>query len=236
MPQPKITLYQKDVSLIDKKFTRILVTEDVPSSLRFVEDGAGMTTYRPGAGKFSEITARTFRTLIRNIIQAAKRHQVEQLVISLELSQFPNLQSLGEGWFASTIVENLLLASYDFTKYKSKQGTKKSIQEIILTGLNSSEAVVGYKRGLIVGEYTNKARDIANTHGDDLTPKALATEAKKLASGTKVLVKVLGLAEIKKQKLGLLEAVGKGSHNEPQFIIMEYTPRMKYSTLPFFYP
>lgn len=222
MSQPKITLYNKDVSRIEKKFTRILVTEDASSTHRFIEDVRGTTTYRMGAGKFSEITPRKFRTLIRTIIQAGKGHQVENLVISLEFKSFPKLQLLGENWFASTIVENILLASYDFTKYKSKPDTKKSIKDILLTELNTKDAMDGFKRGLVVGEYVNIARDIANTHGDDLTPKIFAAEAKKMVTGTKVAVKILGLSEIKKQKLGLLEAVGKGSHNEPQFIVMEY--------------
>ena len=82
-------------------------------------------------------------------------------------------------------------------------------------------------RGTIVAQYVNQARDIANTHGDDLTPKALAAAAKKLATGSKVTVKVLGLKDIQKLKMNLVEAVGKGSHNEPQFIVMEYWGRGK---------
>jgi leucyl aminopeptidase len=160
--------------------------------------------------------------MLRSLVQAAKGHQIEYVALSLERAQFPKLYEYDESWFASTIAENLALAAYDYTVYKSNPDSKKPLKEIIICGPHTAAAQAGFKRGLIVAQYTNTARDIANTHGDDLTPKALAGAAKKIATGSGVTVKVLGLSEIKKQKLNLVEAVGKGSHNEPQFIVMEY--------------
>lgn len=218
----KITLSAKDVASLDTKYTRIVLTEDSTNTHRFVETATGNTEYRQGAGKWGEVTPRTFRTLLRSLVQSLKSHKVEFASIALNRADFPKLQQYDEAWFASTIAENLALAAYDYTVYKSKPDTKQSLKEIVLINQNSVASKTGFMRGTIVADYTNSARDIANTHGDDLTPKALATAAKKLASGTKVTVKVLGLSEIKKQKMNLVEAVGKGSHNEPQFIVMEY--------------
>ena len=208
----KITLSQKPEVTLDKKYTRIVITSDSASTHRFVETTTGFTEYRQGAGQAGEVTPRTFRTLLRTIVQSLKSHKVQYASISLNRSDFPKLHEYDDAWFASTIVENLALAAYDYTVYKSKPDTKHTLKEIVVLGQTSTEAKAGFIRGTIVGEYTNTARDIANTHGDDLTPKALATLAKKLSVGTKVTVKVLGLTEIKKQKLNLLEAVGKGSH------------------------
>lgn len=218
----KITLSAKSVSQLDKKYTRVVITTDPLSTHRFVETSDCYTEYRQGAGKWEEVTPRTFRTLLRSVVQSLKAHKVEYASVSLHRDSFPKLHVYDESWFASTIAENLALAAYDYTVYKSKPESKQSLKEIILTEQNSVAAKTGFMRGTIVAQYVNTARDIANTHGDDLTPKALAAQAKKLAVGTKVSVKVLGLAEIKKQKLNLVEAVGKGSHNEPQFIVMEF--------------
>ena len=223
----KITLSQKTKATLDKKYTRIVIISDSVSTHRFVETVDGTTEYRQGAGKFAEVTPRTFRTLIRTVVQSLKSHKVEHASIALERENFPKLHQYDEAWFVSTIAENLALAAYDYTVYKSKPETKHALKEIIVLGQTSAAAKAGFARGTIVGECTNTARDIANTHGDDLTPKALAAAAKKLATGTKVTVKVLGLPEIKKQKLNLVEAVGKGSHNEPQFIVMEYWGKRK---------
>lgn len=222
MSSLKISLATKDNASIPLKFTRLVITEEPAASHRFVEDANGVTTYRQGAGKWADITPRTFRTLVRNLVKAAQSHQVEHAVISLDYTDFPKLATLGENWFTSTMVENILLASYEFLAYKSKPETKKALKEILVTNQNSKEAVTGFNRGLVVGHYVNQARDIANTHGDDLTPKVLAATAKKLAAGTPVTVKILGRKEILKAKMNLLHAVRKGSHNEEQFIVMEY--------------
>ncbi|MES2749418.1 MAG: leucyl aminopeptidase [Patescibacteria group bacterium] len=218
----KITLSQKAETTLDKKYTRIVLTADPVSTHRFVETTTGITEYRQGAGKWEEVTPRTFRTLMRSLVQSLKAHKVEYASLAISREHFPKLHVYDEGWFTSTITENLTLAAYDYTVYKSKPDTKHALKEIVIINQISAQAKAGFTRGTIVGEYTNTARDIANTHGDDLTPKALALMAKKLAKGTNVSVKVLGLANIKKQKLNLVEAVGKGSHNEPQFIVMEY--------------
>ncbi len=218
----KITLFAKPEATLDKKYTRVVITSDPASTHRFVETANGLTHYRLGAGKWEEVTPRTFRTLIRCVVQSLKSHKVEYASIALNRENFLQLHQYDEAWFASTIAENLALAAYDYTVYKSKPDTKHTLKEIVILDQTSATAKVGFARGTVVGQYTNIARDIANTNGDDLTPKALAAMAKKLATGTKVTVKILGLAEIKKQKLNLVEAVGKGSHNEPQFIVMEY--------------
>lgn len=218
----KISLSAKAAADLDEKYTTIVLTEDSASTHRFVETVSGRTQYRQGAGKYSDINPRTFRTLLRSVVQSLKSHKVEYASLSISRDSFPKLHQYSEAWFISTIVENLALAAYDYTVYKSKPDTKLSLKEIIITEQTSVVSKTGFKRGTIVAEYVNHARDIANTHGDDLTPKVLALQAKKLAAGSSVTVKVLGLSDIKKQKLNLVEAVGKGSHNEPQFIVMEY--------------
>ncbi len=222
MSHPKITVTKKSLAESPKKFSKLILTEDSPQYHRFVETSDGNTEYRMGVGKFGDITARTLRTLIRGIVLAAKNHQVEFLAIELHNTQFPGLSRHSTTWFYSTLIENLHLASYEFKTYKTKPQSKTALKEILVCSIATAEAFAGTKRGEVVGTYTNAARDIANTPGDDMTPKHLAAAAKKMATGTKIAVKVLGLTEIKKRKMGLLEAVAKGSHHEPQFIVMEY--------------
>lgn len=218
----KITLSTKEVTTLPHSYTRIVLTEKSPGTHRFVECADGSTEYRQGVGKYTDLTPRQFRTLLRSLVQSLKSHKVTAAAVTLDRTLFLKLHVYDESWFASTIAENLALAAYDYTVYKSKPDTKNNLKEILILGLHSVSAKTGFLRGSTVATYTNTARDIANTHGDDLTPKALATAAKKMAAGSGVTVKVLGLAEIKKQKLNLVDAVGKGSHNEPQFIVMEY--------------
>jgi leucyl aminopeptidase len=218
----KITLSTKELSSLPQSHTRIVLTEESTGTHRFVERADGVTEYRQGVGKYAELTPRQFRTLLRSVIQSLKSHKVSLAALMLDRTLFPKLHVYDESWFASTIAENLALAAYEFTAYKSKPDTQNNLKEVLVLGQQSVVAKTGFLRGSVVATYTNNARDIANTHGDDLTPKALAAAAKNMAKGSSVTVKVLGLPEIKNQKLNLIDAVGKGSHNEPQFIVMEY--------------
>ncbi len=223
---PKITVSPT----LPKKATdycRIILTEEPQSHHRLIEAVDGSVSYRMGVGKWSEVTPRTFRTIVRSIIQAAKGHRIEKIIIDWQTLPFPQLESLGHEWIMSTLVENLILANYEFTVYKSKQKDYRGVRDIAIIAETHTAHTRGHKRGEIVATMTNKARDIANTHGDDLTPKVLATTAVTLAKGTPIEITVLNRAAIKKEKLNLLHAVGKGSHHEEQFIIMTYRGKSK---------
>ncbi len=218
----KITLAQKPISELANKYVRLVLTEDAKDWHRLVETKDGITEYRVGLGKWDKINSRQFITFMRGIVQVVKSHQIEFLAISLTPTQFPKLSELGSDWFYSTIAENLLLADYEFTTYKSTETKKKKLAEIVLEGAVSAADKAAIKRGELVADYTNQARDIANTPGDDMTPSAMAKTAITLAKGSKVSVRILDEKAIKKEGLWALWAVGKGADDMPRFIIMEY--------------
>ncbi len=207
-------------------YCQLVLTEEPSSTHRFVETPTGGLEYRLGVGKYAEVTARTFRTLIRNIVQIARNHQIEKLAIELPQAQFPKLAGESATWYASTIAENALLASYEYTRYKTKkkdqEENKKNLKELLLCGVDTKEELAGTQRGKIVAQYMNAARDLANTPGNDLSPTDLGNEAKKLLKLKNVSVKVLGEKELKALKMGALLAVGQGTKSETKLIIAEY--------------
>jgi leucyl aminopeptidase len=218
----KITVSSKDITASPKKYCRLILTEEAKDKHRLIETKEDILEYRLGIGKFSEITPRKFITLVRSAVQAADSHKVEYLAVQFSNSSFQQLDKLGEAWIASTIAENIQLASYSFNKYKTDKKHESTLKEVMLCGGLNKAAKAGFDRGLIVGECVNDARDIANTPGDDMTPNKLATEAKIMAKGTKVTVKVLDEKAIQKEGLHALWAVGKGANDMPRFIVMEY--------------
>jgi leucyl aminopeptidase len=218
----KITISNKTLDGLAKNVCRFVLTEESTADHRFVEDSSGNLTYKMGLGKFKKITPRIFRTTVRSFVQAAKGHKLEIIALDFSSLKFPKLEVRGEKWLASTLVENLLLADYEFVTYKAKTNEAGKLKEVVIVNLDSAEAKAGYKRGLVLGEEINKVRDIANAPGCDMTPTELGNSAKKLAAGTKVSVKVLGEKEISKLKMGALLAVGQGTKNETKFIIAEY--------------
>ncbi len=218
----KITTSKKTLTEQPKQFARIVLTEDKSSWHRLVETTNGQLEYQMGAGKREDMTPRSFRTLVRTIVQAAKSHQLEQIALHLGTMGCPKLAAMGETWFWRTLAENLTLASYEFTRYKSKKDDNKSLKEIIVCGLAGKEAEAAFKAGLIVGEAANATRNIANQSASDMTPTALGTAAKAALKGSRASVKILGEAELKKLKMNLLLAVGGGTKVATKLIVIEY--------------
>lgn len=218
----KINLTNKTLADVPKKYCRIILTEDKLSWHRLVETVDGNLEYRMGAGKRKAATLRSFRTLVRTIVQTAKAHQLENIAIHLGPMGLPKLEEKGEAWFYRTFAENLSLAQYEFTHYKTKKNSDKKLEEITVCCLNTKTQKDAFAAGLIVGEAANFTRDIANTSGEDMTPSLLAKAAVTALKGTKATVTVLDRKAILKLKMGLLEAVGKGATDGPNLIVIEY--------------
>lgn len=227
----KIQTSSDPISKAAQKFCRLVLTEESTSNHRLVETSNGFLEYRVGAGKRDKINPRTFRTLIRSVIQSVKNHHLESIAIDFSTLTFPGLSVYDKNWLASTLVENILLANYQFTHYKTKKDTNCNLKEVTIFGLDDKEAKAGFARGLVTGEYVNQARDIANTPACDMTPTALGMKAIEMAKKNKKLsVKVLGEKELKKLKMGALLAVGQGTKSETKLIILEYWGAGKPST------
>lgn len=223
----KLKLTNKALKAAPQKYTRLVITEE--KSGAFLVEKGGKKELRLGGGKWSEVTPRKFISLLRSAVQTAKQNQVKYLAIEFNNSSFPKLEVYGGDWVVSTIAENLLLADYEFTKYKTGKENKKTLKEILVCDITAKKKAA-WNRGVTLAECANAARDIANTTGDDLTPSGLARAAKEMAKGTKINVNVLDEKAIKKEGLHALWAVGKGADDMPRFIIMEYWPLGKPDT------
>ncbi len=201
-----------------KTYTRVVF--DTKGSERILEKDGG-TELHLVTGKLDKITPRTFRTCIREIVMSAKKHKLEKIVIAFDLEKFTGLKAYDTNWAWQTIGENLTLASYEFTKYKSK-APKATLKEILIAGVTGAKALSALHYGETVATYANHVRDIANTPGGDMTPALLGDAAKSVLKGTKATVKVLDEKQIAKLKMGGLLGVGKGAEHKSRFIILEY--------------
>ncbi len=214
----QIKLHKESIEKLPKTFTRVVLIE---KGVERMVSTNGVVTLEVVSGKCEKITPRTFRTLIRSIVQSAKKHKLSKIVFAFEYAHFPKLAEYGEAWTMSTLAENLLLADYEFTKYKSKQ-QKAKLEEVAVVGTYAKEATAGFARGQVVATYANICRDIANTSGGDMTPAGLAERAKMTLKGTKAKVTILDEKAIKKLKMGGVLGVGQGAKDKPRFIIIEY--------------
>ncbi|MDX2002278.1 MAG: leucyl aminopeptidase [Chitinophagales bacterium] len=120
------------------------------------------------------------------------------------------------------VLEGLLLANYDFDKYKKKKSDATRLKEVKV----AKEAITDklLKQLEIITDATLIARDLVNEPLSYLTAEQLAEEVTKLGETAGFAVEVLNKTKIKSLKMGGLIAVNLGSTNPPTFSILEWKP------------
>lgn len=215
----KINFTLATVEKAPKGFVRLRITES--SFKRLSTEGEELEV---GIGKkFAEVSRRNFILICRSIITTAKQNKVKKLALALDQTAFPKLSDLTATEFGSLVAEAFEMANYEHNTYKTKPKEGwGAVEEILICGETSKDVQAGFKRGQLVAQEVNACRELANTPGGDMTPKTLAQAAKKALLGTKATLKVLGVREMEKLGMGAILGIGKGSKDEPQFIVMEY--------------
>jgi leucyl aminopeptidase len=124
---------------------------------------------------------------------------------------------------ARAIVEGTVLGAYSPARWKTSEPPRKQIEKIVLCAGDENGITEQATRAARVGKWVNRARDLANSPPNELTPELLAGRAEELASST-VDVTALGPAQIDALGMGALSAVGRASANEPRLIVLDYKP------------
>lgn len=127
-----------------------------------------------------------------------------------------------------SLLEGYLLSMYDFDKYKSQKNPSK-VKKLYLT--SKTKATTSKKLQKVIEESqaicesVNVARDFVNEPPNVLNSEYYAKEVEKDAKKIKgVKVKVLGKADLKKEKMGMFLSVNAGSAYQPQLVHLTYTP------------
>lgn len=203
----------KNIALVSLSFgedTRVLV---LPGGQKSLSIGTGRV------GKFSR---RKLVILARKIITIAKSNKIKKLAISFSDFIFEGW-NIGSGEVAEILAVNFEMANFEFVRYKTPPRYGWDfIEEIMIIGKITKEIKSSFGKGQIIGAEVNNCRILANTPGGEMTPKILAQEAARAVKNTGVKVKILGLEEIKRLKMGGIMGVARGSVEKPKFIIMEY--------------
>lgn len=131
---------------------------------------------------------------------------------------------------AQAVSEGVVLASYDYEKYKTSKKQKHEI-EVFICGENKQQIEEGIIVGKIMGDAQNYARELAENPGNKLNPKTFSEEAKKFSNKHKMKIRIMDKEDLRKKGMNGILAVGKGSVHEPYLISLEYNVGKK---LPFY--
>jgi leucyl aminopeptidase len=128
---------------------------------------------------------------------------------------------------AQAVAEGALLGLYRFTRYKPQADDNNRREMTSFTLVERDRVklramVEAVRRGQILAEATNAARDLVNEPGNALTPTELARRAKEMVRGTGVRCRVLGPRELRRLRCGALLGVARGSQEPPRLIVLDY--------------
>lgn len=148
--------------------------------------------------------------------------------IALDLAPLGQSQSLPlMPLLAAKIAAQIVMADYSFDKYKplDKDESRPSVERVVLLAtsddIGATRPLVA--RAVLIGAAANLTRSWQNEPANVASPAWMAVQAKAAASKRKNLtLRVMGRAEMEKEKMGALLAVASGSAQEPKMVVIEY--------------
>jgi len=167
-----------------------------------------------GLGSSEKYTIDKLRSCSGSAIKAIKQNELSNFIIEIF-----GKDKLNENKYLLTqsIVEGLILGSYEFNYYKTNEKKELSIKCSILDGNKSA-----IEDSLIISNATCYARDLANHPSNVLTPSKIADESREIANSSKIKCTIFDREEFIKLGMGSFAAVAKGTYEPPKFIILEY--------------
>ena len=123
------------------------------------------------------------------------------------------------------VAEGSILGLYTFRRHITKESEHGEIEELLIVERDESKVAGlerGLKRGRIMAEATNFARNMINEPANHMTPSDMAQVARDVAAKYGLECTVLEREEMKNLGMGALLGVAQGSKQPPKFIILSY--------------
>jgi leucyl aminopeptidase len=170
-----------------------------------------------GLGKRDELDAERARVAAAVVAREAARGDVTSL------AWVP--PAAGDATeIAAALVTGTILASYRFDRFRRPDPEEPQSGLESLTLLGSPDLAGAAEAARVAAEAQNRARDLQNLPSNVATPSFLAARAEEIAAAhDAVAVEVLGREEISARGMGGLEAVSRGSAEEPALIVLRYS-------------
>jgi leucyl aminopeptidase len=223
-----------------EKLSRLIKRGDFsgkPGETWLVTDLEGLQAERvllvgvgPKSAAASEgVTRKAWRRATSAAIAASLRTRVTSLALALPR---PSHKLLSDERLGRAVAELVGNATYRVNDLKSgKKPRAHALARVTVPApAKAAQAVKkGFAQGQALANGAALMRNLANLPGNVCTPSYLGKTAEGLAKTHKSLkVKVLGLPEIKREKMGCFLAVTQGSEEPPRFIVIEHRhPRAK---------
>ncbi|MBS0416513.1 MAG: leucyl aminopeptidase [Proteobacteria bacterium] len=179
-----------------------------------------------GLGTRKNFGRKLWRRSLASALTAVLRTRIASIAVAVER---PPGKELDDYYFGRAVAEIVGSSLYRVNDLKTGKKPKTPALQKVLAGPVKKSGIEAAERGLEHGEAVAAAaalqRDLANLPANVCTPSYLADQAKALGKQHSSLrVQVLDEAAIKKEKMGCLLAVARGSTQPPRFIVIEHKP------------
>jgi len=174
-----------------------------------------------GLGKRKDLDAEKIRRSIGSAVKALNKIGCEHIAVALD-------DFIGEGItpdaLGRAVAEAAILASYQYQRKSTgdEEANLKSAELLTTNRRFVVEVGKGVQLGTILANATNFARDLVNAPASEMTPIALAEQAKSVANKWGLKCEVYDERWIEQVGMGALRAVSLGSDQPPRFIVMRY--------------
>jgi len=174
-----------------------------------------------GLGPVEKLDADGLRTAAGRSARRASQLRVERLTVLCGAQRGLAAETAGQA-----IAEGLVLAGYRYRKaHEPAKGSEVRSAAVALPGWRDArKARAGLTRGLVIAESQNLARRLSDESPSEMTPAAVAREARAMARQTGLECKVMTDAELRRRRMGGLLAVGGGSTNPPRLVVLTHDP------------
>jgi len=175
-----------------------------------------------GLGKKEELSQDKLRGAVAETCRLLRRKGVKDIATTAQGAGIGGISLEGA---AQAVTEGALLGLYSFRKHITKEAEHGEIEQ--LTIIDSDEAKLpaiaqGSRKGRVLAEATNLARDMANEPANFMTPNHMAELAMKLAESHGLEVSILEREQMRELGMGALLGVTQGSEQPPKFIVLRY--------------
>lgn len=134
-----------------------------------------------------------------------------------------NIGRLDRKVAAQVVVEGMSLATHRYTDLKTVDKKTPKLSTVSLVGTGAA-TTSGVKRGQVIANATNMARDFANMPPAYLTATIFANKAVEIAGQTGLKVEVFNKDQLLAMGCGGIVGVNRGSVEPPRMVRLTYKP------------
>jgi leucyl aminopeptidase len=175
-----------------------------------------------GLGKKSDFTLDRVRNIVGQSCRTLSKYNCKRIATIIHGA---DLDGLELPTAAQAVAEGAILGLYSFKKHLSKNDSNNEVKELIITEQNSSKAKPiqdAVRKGQIIAEATNLARDMENEPSNFMTPTHMSTIAAGISKKYNLDLEILDQKQMKSLGMGALLGVAKGSDEPPKMMIIHY--------------